>query len=156
HSEPPRIALWYGLFHSVSAFNSAGFDLFGGFRSLADFQGDTPLLLLLTVLIILGGLGYAVAADLWRVRRFSRLTLDTKLILGASAGLWLAGGAGFFALEASNSRTLGELPLPEALVQAWFFTVSPRSAGFATLNVGDFRAETLLLLVGLMFVGGAP
>jgi trk system potassium uptake protein TrkH len=90
------------------------------------------------------------------VRRFARLTLDAKLILMTSAALWLAGGIGFFTLEVSNSRTLGALSLPQALVQAWFFTVTPRTAGFATLNVGDFRVETLFLLTGLMFIGGAP
>lgn len=155
-SESPLVALWYGLFHSLSAFNNAGFDLLGGFRSLAGYRDDTPLVLLITVLIILGSLGYTVVADLWRVRRITRLTLDSKLILATSGALLLVGAVGVFALEVGNAKTLGALSLPQAAVQAWFFAVSPRTAGFATLNLGDFREETLFFLMGLMFVGGAP
>lgn len=154
--ESPPVAIWYGVFHSISAFNNAGLDLFGGFHSLTGFHDETALILVVSTLIVLGGLGYVVVADLWRRRRFSRMALDSKLILVTSAALLVVGGVGFFAMERHNGATLGALPLPQALMQAWFFAVTPRTAGFATLNVADFQDETLFFLMGLMFIGAAP
>lgn len=148
-------ALWWALFHSVSAFNNAGFDVVGGFRSMTPFQRDPAILLPLAVLVILGGLSFAVLVDLARERRWGRLTLDSKIVL-AMTGLLLALGTVALALfEWNNPRTLGPLPWPVKLLDAFFHSVVPRTAGFNSLDVAGMRDESLFLTIGLMFVGGA-
>ncbi|MGH2584222.1 MAG: TrkH family potassium uptake protein [Dehalococcoidia bacterium] len=151
----PATALWFGVFHSVSAFTNASFDLMGGFSGFSGQQSDAFLLLVLAALIITGGISFAVVADLRRVRGFGRLTLDSKLVLVTTGLLLVAGTAGFFALERRDAGTLGPLPLPDALLQSFFYSVNSRSSGFQTLNAADFGSATLLLLAALMFVGGA-
>jgi trk system potassium uptake protein TrkH len=153
--EPPLVALWYGVFHTVSAFTNASFDLLGGFRSLSAHRDEPFLLLVVSLLIIMGGISYTVVADVRAERRFARLALDTKLVLVTSGWLLAAGTAGFLVLERGNDETLGALGLPGALLQSFFFSTAARTAGFAPLNVGAFREETLFFLMGLMFVGGA-
>jgi trk system potassium uptake protein TrkH len=153
--QPLGTGLWYGLFHAVSAFNNAGFDLLGGFRSLTGHKDQPYLVAVVAALVILGGISFAVVADLTQSRRFGRLTLDTKLVLLATAALLLVGTVMVLSMEIGNAETLGSLTGPDALLQAFFFSVSSRTAGFATLNVGDFREETLFFLLGLMFVGAA-
>jgi trk system potassium uptake protein len=153
--ERPAVAVWYGLFHAVSAFNNAGFDLLGGFRSLTGHQDKPLLLLVISGLIIAGGLSYAVVDDVYHQRRFQRLALDSKLVLLVSGGLLTAGTAMFFLLEYGNTETIGSMSLPLGLLHAFFFSVSARTAGFASFNLADFRDETLFFLMGLMFVGGA-
>jgi trk system potassium uptake protein TrkH len=83
------------------------------------------------------------------------LALDTKLVLVASGLLLVVGTGGFFLLEQGNDQSLADLSLPRALLQSFFYSVASRTSGFAPLNVGDFREETLFFLMGLMFVGGA-
>ena len=154
-NEPPIIALWYGSFHAISAFNNAGFDLLGGFRSLTGHADQPYLLLVASALLILGSLGYAPLADLWRERRFERLALDSKLVLTLSGWLLVTGTVMFFVLEHGNAATIGAMDTPSRLVHAFFFSASGRTAGFASLDVSELRDETLFFLMGLMFVGGA-
>jgi trk system potassium uptake protein TrkH len=152
--EPLGTALWYGLFHSVSAFNNAGFDLLGGFRSLTGHQDQFYLLTVVSILILLGAIGFTVIADAWHKRRFGRLALDSKFVLLTSGGL-LAGGTGaIFLLEYRNSETVGGMSLLNGFMHAYFLTAA-RTAGFATIDVGALREETLFYLMGLMFVGGS-
>jgi trk system potassium uptake protein TrkH len=153
--EPPLVALWYGIFHTVAAFTNAGFDLLGGFQSLSGHRGEPFLLLVVSVLIILGGISYAVVADVRAERRFARLALDTKLVLVATGALLMVGTAGFLVLEFRNDQTLGAMGPAQALVQSAFFSAAARTAGLASINVGAFREETLFFMMGLMFVGGA-
>lgn len=151
----PASAVWFGVFHSVSAFTNASFDLMGGFRGLTEQRSDAFLLMVLSGLIILGGISYAVVADLRRVRHLQDLTLDSKLVLVTTGVLLVAGAVGFYLLERDSAATLGPLSEGDAVLQSVFFSVSSRSAGFQTLNPGDFDEATLLLLIGLMFIGGA-
>lgn len=153
--QPPAVALWWGVFHSISSFTNASFDLIGGFQNVNRY-GDAPfLLLVVTLLIIAGGLGFTPLADLRRRRRWQRLALDTKLVFVTTALLLAAGMAGFAAMEWTNRDTLGGLPIGDRLLQSWFFAVVPRTSGYATLDVASFRDETLFFLIGLMFIGGA-
>jgi trk system potassium uptake protein TrkH len=151
----PATALWYGVFYSVSAFTNASFDLMGGFRSLTDIESNPYLMLVLSALIISGGISYAVVTDLRRVRRFHELTLDSKLVLVTTGVLLVAGTVGFYLLERSNSLSLASMSAPEALLQSFFFSVSSRSSGFQTMNPDVLGEATLLMLVFLMFIGGA-
>lgn len=148
-------AIWLGLFHSISAFNNAGFDLFGDFRSLTPFVGDVVVNAVISGLLIVGGLGFIVIAELTSGERH-RLSLHTRLVLATTAVLILAGFLGVLSLEWSNPNTLGSLPIPARLLAAFFQSVTARTAGFATVSIGDLHQATLLIVTILMFIGASP
>jgi trk system potassium uptake protein TrkH len=141
---------WRALFTAVSAFNNAGLDVEGGFRSLTAYRGDTPLLLVLMALVMLGGLGYAVLADTASGRRWRSFTLDSKIVLSTSVILWLLGAAVFFVLERDAAGTLSE-----RVTDALAMSVFARTAGFAVVNLAALQQATLVMLAALMFIGGA-
>lgn len=153
--ESPGHALWWATFHGVSAFNNAGFDIFGGFRSLTIYQQDAWILLTIASLIILGGLGYTPIADLLHCRNWRRLALDTKLILSTTAALLIGGTVVLLILEWSNPGTLGQLPIGDRLLNGYFHSVTPRTAGFNSLPMNELRDATLVFTIALMFIGGA-
>lgn len=148
-------ALWWGLFHSVSAFNNAGIDLMGDYRSLIGYRQDGWVLLTIGALIVVGGLGYTVLANAASCRAWRRLTLDTKLVLTTTAALLVAGTLGIAILEWSNPAGLAGLPWQDKVLNALFHSISPRTAGFTTLDLGHVREETLFFTIALMFIGGA-
>ena len=148
-------ALWQSAFHAVSAFNNAGFDIVPRSASLAVYGVDYILLAIFAVLIILGGISYTVLVELSRGRRFGRFSLDTKLVLVLSAVLWLLGTVVIFASEYGNGGTLGPFSLGGKVFTAFFHSVSARTAGFSTMEMGSARDFTNLFVVGLMFIGGA-
>jgi potassium uptake TrkH family protein len=143
-------AAWLGIFHSVAAFNNAGFALFS--NSLMSFASDPLILLPVTAAIILGGLGVPVLYELTRRKR--RLGLHSRVTL------WMSGvliGYGMFALtlaEWTNPATMGGQSAGTKLLTAWFQSVSPRTAGFNTVDYADMRPESWLITDTLMFVGG--
>ncbi len=145
--------VYFGLFHSISAFNNAGFDLMGGFRSMTRYVGDPSVSLILAVLIIVGGLGFAVLAELARPRG---LVLHAKVVLTATAVLIGLGTLLIFILEYGNPGTLGPLPLGQKVLASFFQSVTPRTAGFNTLDVKQMLDPTLMLIVVLMFIGASP
>ncbi len=151
----PLDAAWWGLFHAVSAFNNAGFDLTGGFRSLAPFADDWVVLGVIGTLIVVGGLGFAIVGDAVVKRRWSTMGLETKVVLLTSALLLAVGAAGIAAFEWNNPATLGALPEPQRLLNATFESISLRTAGFSSMNVNAYVDGTLLLVIVLMFIGGA-
>ena len=146
---------WFGLFHAVTAFNNAGFDLFGGFRSVADFGTNPIVLVTLGALIVLGGLGVGIAADVVGRRRWRRLALESKIVLLTTAVLIVGGAALFALLEWSNPATLGAIPVEHRPLNALFESVTLRSAGFAVLDQGKLGEPALLIAMALMFIGGA-
>lgn len=150
----PLRAAWFGLFHSVSAFNNAGFSLFP--NSLMNWRGDLLVNLVVTALIISGGLGYLVLIEVGRYSRERRLSLHTRLVLVLTAALIGGGTVVLFYVEGANPGTLGDAPRAEALLAAFFQSVTARTAGFNTVDVGALRPASLFLLLILMFVGGAP
>jgi trk system potassium uptake protein len=147
-------ALWYGLFHAVSAFNNAGFALWSD--NLMRWRGDVTVNLVITLLIILGGLGFFVMTELLQRRRSVRLSVHTRLVLVATVVLLVTGTIGFYALEAGNPRTLAGLPWHERWLAAWFQSVTPRTAGFNTLDYAVMTPPTLFLTMALMFIGASP
>ena len=151
----PLESAWWGLFHSVSAFNNAGFDLTGGFRSLSPFADDWIVLGVIGVLIVLGGLGFAIVADAAAKRRWARLGLESKVVLATSAVLLIGGAVTIAALEWTNPATLGSLPEPARMLNATFESISLRTAGFSSMNVNAYVDGTLFIVMALMFIGGA-
>lgn len=147
-------ALYLGLFHAVSAFNNAGFSLFPD--NLVRWRGDLTVNLVVTSLIISGGLGFLVLSELIRLRRRAPLSVHTKFVLTMTAALIAVGTLLIFGLERSNPQSLATMGTPQALLASYFQAVTPRTAGFNTLDIGGLRHATLLWLVCLMFIGASP
>ncbi len=147
--------IWWGVFHSISAFNNAGFDLTGGFRSLIPFRDDWVVLLTVGGLLTLGGLGFAIVGDAVVRRRWSRFALETKLVLFTSALLLVGGTLLIGFTEWSNPATLGAMPAEQRLLNAFFESATLRTAGFTALDTGAFVESTLFIVMALMFIGGA-
>ncbi len=148
-------AAWHGLFHAVSAFNNAGFALWSD--NLMSSRGDPVVNLVITSLIIAGGLGFFVWSELLRRRATGvKLSVHTRLVLLATALLVVGGTVALLALEWNNARTLAGLPLGEKVLASWFQSVTTRTAGFNTLDIGAMTAPSLFVMMGLMFIGASP
>jgi potassium uptake TrkH family protein len=146
-------ALWRGVFHSISAFNNAGFALWSD--SLVSFVGDGWIILTVAFAIIAGGLGFPVWFELSRrVHDPRRWTLHTKLTLGTTAFLLCFGMIAVAIFEWDNARTMGSLDAEGKLLASFFQAVTPRTAGFNSIDYGQANPETLLVTDMLMFVGG--
>jgi trk system potassium uptake protein TrkH len=152
---PGGPTLWRSVFHSVSAFNNAGFDVFGGFRSLSEYQGDALILLATAALIIVGGISFLFLADLFQVRRFGRLSLDSKIVLLTTLLLLVVGTAVILLTEFKDPDTLGGLSLPQKILNAFFQSVTARTAGFSTINMANLANYALFFTMLLMYIGGA-
>jgi trk system potassium uptake protein TrkH len=148
--------LWFGLFHAVSAFNNAGFALFSD--NLMGYRGDLTINLVITTLIICGGLGFFVLSGLLRLRRRTAVSMSvhTRLVLIVTAFLIAGGTLSILVLEWTNPKTLAPLGFGEKLLAAYFQAVTPRTAGFNTISVGDMTAPALFLTILLMFIGASP
>ena len=149
--------LWRGIFHAVSAFCNAGFDLmgvYGPFSSLSAYS-DRPLVLLTVMfLIVVGGLGFFVWEDIWKTRRWKGLRLYSKMVLSATAALLVLGGAAVLAVEWNNPATLGPMPVWEKTLNALFQSTTLRTAGFNVIDQGAMEPMTVLISILLMLVGG--
>jgi trk system potassium uptake protein TrkH len=151
--EPALRAVYLGVFHSVSAFNNAGFDLFSD--SLIEFAGDPWILLPVLAGLVVGGLGFPVLVDLRRFfLRPARWSLHTKLTLYTSGLLLAAGFVAFLWFEWGNPATMGPLAWPDKILTALFQGATPRTAGFTSVDYGEADEATLLTTTMLMFVGG--
>ncbi len=151
-------AYWYSLFLSVSSFNNAGFNIIPEVPqgNAARFVSNYTVIFTMTLMIALGGLGWVTMVDVWRQRRFARFSLDTKLVVITSLGLWFLGGAILAITEFGNPETLGPLGLLDKIVNAVFLSVSGRTAGFSTIDFGQVADLTKMSFASLMYIGGAP
>jgi trk system potassium uptake protein TrkH len=122
---------------------------------MLNYQTDTTVVLTTAALIILGGISFMVVADVINVRRFGRLLLDSKIVLVTTLGLLVLGTVVILITEYSNAATLGSLSVPYKLLNAFFQSVTPRTAGFSTINIGGMAAYSQFFTILLMFVGGA-
>jgi trk system potassium uptake protein TrkH len=147
-------AAYYGLFHAISAFNNAGFALFSD--SLVRYRGDWIVNVVVTTLVICGGLGFVVLTEIGRVRQYRRFSTHTRLVITLTAALVIVTTAVIWFIERNNPRTLQPLGVGEALLASYFQAVTPRTAGFNTLDIGAMHHASLFLLILLMFIGAAP
>lgn len=150
--------IWYGIFHSVSAFCNAGFDLMGymePYESLCGYAGDWLVNLTIMSLIVIGGIGFFVWDDIatkkLKVRRY---TLHTKLVLMTTLALIIGGALFFFFTEQSN--VLRNMPFAERIWASFFQSVTARTAGFNTVDTGALTEGSKFVTILLMFVGGSP
>ena len=145
-------SIYLSIFHAVSAFNNAGFDLFG--NSLENFTGDITVNFVIMALIILGGIGFGVMMEAYNRIKFRKTTLQTKIVVVMTLALLIFGFFVFFILEYNN--TLAGLPLLDKTLGAMFLSVTPRTAGFNTVPTGALKHSSLFLIIVLMFIGASP
>lgn len=153
-----RDGIWFSVFHSVSAFCNAGFDLLGRgapFQSLTPFQGDPVVLFTIMALIVIGGLGFFVWSDIAHRKETGRVSTYTKIVLTMTVSLVVLGAAIVLAVEFHNPDTLGPMPLWKKGLNALFQSVTFRTAGFGTIDQGAMRDSTLALGCILMLIGGS-
>ncbi len=148
-------SLFFSLFHSVSAFCNAGFDLNGGFSSLTSYTSNSFFIIIISLLIIIGGLGFSVIIELWNYKKKRRLSVNAKIILTTTALLISIGTIFMFVFEYNNLHTIGSLSFKDKLVNSYFAAVSPRTAGFNSISTGDMTLPGKLLTIILMFIGGS-
>ena len=152
--------IYYGYWHAISAFCNAGFDLFGAvhgpFSGITAYVDDIVVNLTIAGLIILGGIGFAVMHDVWETSSFLRLSLHSKIVLITTAVLIFTGAGLIYLFEHANPDTLKPLSLQGKLLASFFQSVTPRTAGYNTLDMSKLYDGTLFLLIILMFVGASP
>jgi len=148
----PR-ALWVSAFHTISAFNNAGFDIMGDFRSMSAYVDDPVVNLSISTLFILGGIGFSVVLNLWELRE-RRLSTHSRLALLVTGWLIGVGVLVIGLLEWAN--TLAPLSGTGKLLGAYFTAVTPRTAGFNTLDTAALRPATQFFIITLMFIGACP
>lgn len=153
---PAGIAVWYGLFHSVMSFCNAGFDIIPNSESYTPFYSDPFVLLVSAVLIILGGIGFIAINDVWKNKRLRKCRLQTKAVFGVSAILIFGGTILFWLFERNNPNTFGEMNTADSALNAFFYAVSSRTAGFSTVNSGELTQSSVALNIILMFIGTSP
>lgn len=152
---PPAQAVWYGVFHAVSAFNNAGFTILP--RGLLPFVGDPVVCVLLAALVLIGSLGFPVLDELRRFLRTPlRWSMNTRLVLWGTVVLTLFGTVFITAVEWARQQTFGPLDVPQKLLAGFFTAAQTRSGGFTTVDVGALDGATLIVVDVLMFIGGGP
>ena len=149
-------AIGYGIFHSVSAFCNAGFDLFGNYDSLCLRNTDIFLMTCLGALVILGGIGFTVMSDFIHRRRWKKFSLHTKIVVVSNIVLIVVGTILIFAVECNNTKTIGNLNFVEQFVNSCFTSISCRTAGFNSFDLAQSEQITQLNMIILMFIGASP
>ena len=151
-------ALKWGVFHSISAFCNAGFDILGCITpgaSLMEFHSDPVVILTLGALVMIGGLGFLVWQEIVTVRRFKRFSVYTKLVLTATAVLLIGGTAMICLLEWNNPATLGPMSVGDKILNGFFQAVTVRTAGFAAIDQAALTEGGKAVSIVLMLVGGS-
>jgi trk system potassium uptake protein TrkH len=150
----PGHAFYLAVYHAISAFNNCGYTLFSD--SLVRYQGDLSFNVTVMGLIILGGIGFIVQYELFaRIRgRQRRLSVHTKIVLLTTGILVLAGAALFYVFE--RDRILKDLPFQTQLLASFFQSITPRTAGFNTVDISYLANQTILTIMVLMFIGASP
>ena len=144
--------IYFSFFHSISAFNNAGFDLFG--NSLIDYQSNPYIILVIAGLIMSGGLGFIVWEDLVNYRKTNKLKNYTKIVLITTISLWILGTVMFWLTERNNG-TFSHLSTGEQFVNYFFMSVTPRTAGFANIDYSTLSLGSIFLTILLMFIGAS-
>lgn len=146
--------IWFSVFHSISAFCNAGFDILGD--SIYPLRDDYLVNITIMALVIIGGLGFMVTSEIYYKRHFKKFSTHSKLVLLTNAGLILVGALGFFLLESLKSGVLSNETIGDGVLISFFQSVSARTAGFYSADLSKINDSTAILLISLMFIGGSP
>ncbi|MBE6068525.1 MAG: Trk family potassium uptake protein [Clostridium lundense] len=147
--------VYYSIFHSISAFCNAGFDLMGDFTSLTSFSENSVVILTISALIIIGGLGFSVWTEIYNYRSINKFSLHTKIVLITTAALLVVGWVLMMLFEANNPDTLRTMSFKGKLINSLFASVTPRTAGFNSISTSDMTMPGRFLTTILMFIGGS-
>jgi trk system potassium uptake protein len=150
---PVSKAIYYGIFHSISAFNNAGFGLEPD--NLSKWVGDPTVNIMITFLFITGGIGFTVILDLFRKKSLRKLSLHSKIALLMSLILNIVGPLVILLSEYSNPATIGNLQFGDKLWASYFQGVVTRTAGFNTIDIGAMNLSSLVFMMALMFIGAS-
>lgn len=152
--------VWYSVFHAISAFCNAGFDLMGvisgPFSSLTSYVNNVTVTMTISALIILGGLGYPVILDVLKQRKISRLSLHSKVVLLTTTILIAIGMIFILIVESANPETLGNLSFRGKMLSSFFQSVTVRTAGFNTIDLTIMHQGSIFIMIILMFIGASP
>lgn len=156
-----RDSIWKSVFHSISAFCNAGFDILSTqnykFKSLISVSNNPTILLTLSALIVIGGLGFIVWKEIWKYKfSFRKYSLHSKIVLISSFILILLGTIMFFTFENTNKNSIANMPINLKITNSLFNSISPRTAGFSSIDASQLTDETNFLTILLMIIGGAP
>lgn len=144
--------IYASVFHSISAFNNAGFSIWSD--SLSGYVIDPAVNIVITLLFIIGGIGFTVVFDMWRTNEFTRLALQTKLMIVGTLVLNTISFLVLLLLEFNNPATIADFSTLGKIQASYFQAVTPRTAGFNTLDIGQMEEATLFYMITLMFIGG--
>ncbi|WP_346935044.1 TrkH family potassium uptake protein [Clostridium sp.] len=148
--------LYISIFSSISTFCNAGFDLFGNFNSYTGYYDNSIILLTVSALIAIGGLGFIVLLDLYNYRNTKKLSLHSKLVLLITAILIVGGTIVMFILEYNNPNTIGNMNFKDKIVNSIVASISPRTAGINSVPIDKMTTTSKFVTVILMFIGGSP
>lgn len=148
--------LCYGAFHSISAFCNAGFDLMGNFSSVTGYAQNSVVILTITSLIVIGGLGFSVWWELYDKKSFKKLSLHSKVVITTTSILIIGGAILMFIVEFNNEATIANMSFKGKFLSSIFASVSPRTAGFNSISTSDMSVAGRFLTLLLMFIGGSP
>lgn len=148
--------IYYSIFHSISAFCNAGFDLMGNYASLTAFATDPLVSGTIMTLIVIGGLGFVVLAELTTFKTFQKLSVHTKLVLLTTSALIVGAAIIIFILEFNNPNTIGNFTFGDKVLASVFQSITPRTAGYNTLDLNALTMPTRFIIMILMFIGGSP
>ncbi|KAB3535415.1 Trk family potassium uptake protein [Alkaliphilus pronyensis] len=146
----------YSIFHSISAFCNAGFDIIGQGRSLMPYVTDPIINVTIWLLIILGGIGFSVISEFFTLRNFKQLSLHSKLVIFITCLLLGMGFVSYLLLEFNNPNTIGELSFGGKLMASAFQSITPRTAGFNTIDTSQLTTASKMLTIVFMYIGGSP
>lgn len=153
-------ALYFGIWHAISMFNNAGFDLFGTvdapFVSFTAYADDFVVNFVVMALIVLGGIGFIVMSDVMDFQNKKKLTLHSKVVLSMTGFLIVFGALVIFIFEFTNNRTMGSLDMGGKVLASFFQSVAPRTAGPNTVDIGALRQASQFFIIILMFIGASP
>lgn len=148
--------VYFSIFHSISAFCNAGFDLFGGFSSVTAYSGNAVVLLTISSLIIIGGLGFTVWLELYNYRGLKKLSVHSKIVILITVVLLIGGTILMYLFEINNPQTIGNMGFGDKILNSYFASASPRTAGFNSVSTDGMTNSGKFLTIILMFIGGSP
>ena len=147
--------IFYSIFHSVSSFCNAGFDLFGNYQSVVAYYNNPVVLLTIAGLVIIGGIGFTVLIEIFNFRKRKRLSTNSKVVLLISTSLVVLGTVFMFIVEYKNPQTIGNMNINDKILNSFFASVSPRTAGFNSVSTDGMTMSGKLMTIILMFIGGS-
>lgn len=149
-----KTGVWYSIFHAISAFCNAGFDLFGD--SIVSYSGDIYINMIICGLVIMGGLGFLVYMDIYNSKNFRNLKMHSKVVISVSVFLLIIGTVATLLIEYNNSLSIGDFGFGHKVLASFFQSTVTRTAGFNSIDIGQVHDATAIIYIFLMFIGGSP